>query len=156
WYALVEAHSVGLTLAPSCVSDALTRGAAIKAAINAALKRRGEGSEPSAVDSVLFHQETAPRSGVHLVVLESNKFDRSPCGTGTSARMAQLHRGGRLGTGETYQALNIFGVPFAGRIVGTEPRGAQMAVIPEIEGNAHIVAYATILRERSDPLPNGF
>ena len=154
WYALVDAQNLGLALAPNSVSDALRLGSAIKAAINDALA--GRGGEPGKVDSVVFYQDTGPRSAVHLVVLESNKFDRSPCGTGTSARMAQLHRQGRLAAGETYQAFNIFGVPFEGRIVDDPSTAENGAVIPEIEGNAHIMAYSTIVRERTDPLRQGF
>lgn len=154
WYALVDAQRLGLALAPNSVSDALRLGGTIKAAINEALATRG--GEPDKVDSIVFYQDTGPRSAVHLVVLESNKFDRSPCGTGTSARLAQLHRQGRLAAGETYQAFNIFGVPFGGRIVDDPSAAGNGAVIPEIEGNAHIMAYSTIVRERTDPLRQGF
>jgi len=152
WYALVNAKDVRLTLEPDSVSQALRLGTEIKALANVALKLRGEG-EPSEVESVVFYDETGPNAAVHLVVLASNKFDRSPCGTGTSARLAQLYRKGRLAVGEPYQALNIFGVPFHGRIAETNSDGA---VIPEIEGNAHITAFSTIVRERTDPLASGF
>jgi proline racemase len=155
WYVLVDAASVGLALTPGRVSEALGLGARIKAAVNAALADRS-GAGVSKVDSVVFYEEVAPRTAVHLVVLESNKFDRSPCGTGTSARLAQLHRRGRLAAGETYEARNIFGVPFTARIADVGGGHDGDAIIPEIEGTAHITAYSTIVRERSDPLPGGF
>lgn len=155
WYALVNARDVRLNLKPEHVSQALRLGTEIKALTNATLERRGAGV-PQRADSVVFYEEVDPRTAVHLVVLESNKFDRSPCGTGTSARLAQLHHKGRLRPGERYQALNIFGVPFDGRIVEDDLKRDDGAIVPEIEGNAHITAFSTIIRERGDPLASGF
>lgn len=154
WYGLVDARSVGLRLDPDSVSAALRLGVEAKAAINSALA--GRSAQFEAVDSIVFYEETGPREAVHLVVLASNKFDRSPCGTGTSARMAQLHRRGRLAPDETYRASNILGVPFEGRIVEEHAHASHAAVTTEIGGNAHITAFATIMRERADPLPQGF
>lgn len=154
WYALVDARNLGLPLNPDNVSNALRLGSEIKATINAELAARA--GTPNKVDSIVFYQDVASHSAVHLVVLESNKFDRSPCGTGTSARLAQLYRQGRLVPGETYHALNIFGVPFTGRIANDPQSSEDGAIIPEIEGNAHIMAFSTIVRERTDPLTGGF
>jgi proline racemase len=155
WYALVNARDVRLDLKPEFVSQALRLGTDVKALVNAALQQRPAGA-PQKVDSVIFYDEVGPQSAIHLVVLESNKFDRSPCGTGTAARLAQLHNKRRLSPGETYQALNILGVSFEGRIVDEASKGDNGAIVPEIEGNAHITAFSTIVRERADPLASGF
>jgi proline racemase len=153
WYALVDAKRLGLALEPGSVSKALHLGTLLKAAINQALAQSPGGPE---AESVLFYEETAPAAGTHLVVLASNKFDRSPCGTGTSARMAQLHRRGRLRAGDAYRAANILGVAFEARLAEEVAVDGRPAILPEIEGNAHITAFSTLLRERSDPLPDGF
>ncbi|TIW51120.1 MAG: proline racemase, partial [Mesorhizobium sp.] len=90
------------------------------------------------VGSVLFHR--AIKGGArHLVILADNKFDRSPCGTGTSARLAQLHARGELAIGAPYRAENILGVPFTAKVAEVaQGKDGQSAVIPEVRGMAHI------------------
>lgn len=151
WYAFVDAAALGLDLVPENASVLMRLGYSLKQAICDAV-----GSHPllagAVAPSVLFYTDTAPTEATHFLVLESNKFDRSPCGTATSARLALLERRGRLQAGETYTARNIFGVPFFARVV--ERQGE--AIVAEIEGSAHLVAQTTILVEDDDPLPNGF
>jgi proline racemase len=156
WYALIDARSLGLALEPDSVSQALRLATLLKHEINKELVRSPAPGRPTEVHSILFHEAHGPRAATHLVVLESNKYDRSPCGTGTSARLAQLHARGALQAGESYQASNILGVAFTARVLDEVTVGDRAAIVPEIEGNAHITAFSTILRERGDPLPNGF
>ena len=89
-------------------------------------------------------------------MLEANKFDRSPCGTGTAARAAQLVRRGRLAVGGRYRAENVLGVAFDAAVIAETDVGGRPAVIVEIAGRAHITAFSTIVRERGDPLAAGF
>ena len=156
WYALVDARLIGLALEPNSVSEALRLASLLKPEINRQLEQSPASGRPTEVQSILFYEAQEPAAGTHLVVLESNKFDRSPCGTGTSARLAQLHARGALRTGESYRASNILGVAFTARIREEVTLAETAAIVPEIEGNAHITAFSTILRERGDPLPNGF
>jgi proline racemase len=100
----------------------------------------------------MFIAEDGPGQARHLVVLASNKFDRSPCGTGTSARMAQLYARGRLGIGQPYKAMSILGISFDAEIVAAD----GPAITPRVSGIAHISAYSTIVCEASDPLAKGF
>ncbi|CAN5280236.1 proline racemase family protein [soil metagenome] len=155
WYAIADAAQLGLELRPDQVSRGLALGVAIKRAVNDELALR-QTSSPSAVSSVLICRATGPRAGTHLVVLASNKFDRSPCGTGTSARLAQLFAKGSIGKDETYGASNILGLAFQGRIVATTEENGLVAIVPEITGTAHITAFSTIVVERTDPLAAGF
>ena len=88
WYLLVDSRSLDLTLGPEAVAQALAIGSRLKVLFNDALHARGL-LDPSAMASVLFHEDADGRAGPtarHLLVLEANKFDRSPCGTGTAAR----------------------------------------------------------------------
>ncbi len=151
WYAFVDAAALGLEIVPDNVSTLLRVGSALKKAIGDAI-----GDNPllagAVAPSVLFYKDTAPGEAVHFLVLETNKFDRSPCGTGTSARLALLDRRGMLGQSGTYTARNILGVPFVARVA--ERR--ENAVVAEIEGNAHLVAQTTIFLEDGDPLAHGF
>lgn len=87
-------------------------------------------------------------------------IDRSPCGTGTSARMAVLHAKGRLGLDEPFRHEGILGTVFSGRlveetIVGTGP-GARSAVIPTISGTAWITGFASYVVDPEDPFPDGY
>ena len=92
----------------------------------------------------------------NAVVVAPAGLDRSPCGTGTSARLANLHARGRLGVGEVFGHESIIGTIFTGRIGAlTDLRGTP-AVVPEITGRAWMMGEATLSLDASDPFPGGF
>jgi proline racemase len=90
------------------------------------------------------------------MVIRPGYFDRSPCGTGTSARMAQLHARGQLGLDETFVNESLLGRPFLGRLVGTEDVAGVPAVVPTITGSAWITGTSQHVLDPSDPFPIGF
>ena len=83
-------------------------------------------------------------------------IDRSPCGTGTSARMATLHARGRLSIGEDFRHEGILGTVFTGRLVEETRIGDRSAVVPEITGQAWITGFAEYVVDPTDPFPDGF
>ena len=83
-------------------------------------------------------------------------IDRSPCGTGTSARMAQWHAKGKLKAGEPFIHESIIGSKFTGRVVDTTKIGDYPAIIPSIEGWAEVTGYNTIFLDDDDPFVEGF
>jgi len=83
-------------------------------------------------------------------------IDRSPCGTGTSARMAQLAAKGKLKVGDTFVHESIIGSLFTGRVVGEARVGNHAAIIPSIEGWARVTGYNTIFIDDRDPYKHGF
>lgn len=83
-------------------------------------------------------------------------IDRSPCGTGTSARMAQLAAKGKLKKGDKFVHESIIGSQFIGRVEDETKLGDHPAIIPSIEGWAKITGYNTILIDDSDPYAFGF
>jgi 4-hydroxyproline epimerase len=83
-------------------------------------------------------------------------IDRSPCGTGTSARMAQLHAKGRLKVGDSFMHESIIGSMFAGRVEATTQVGDLEAVIPSIGGWARMTGINTIFIDDRDPFAHGF
>ncbi len=83
-------------------------------------------------------------------------FDRSPCGTGTSARMAQLHTRGELPLHTEFVNESFIGTRFTGRLVGTTEVGGLPAVVPEISGRAWITGTSNYLLDPGDPFPHGF
>lgn len=83
-------------------------------------------------------------------------IDRSPCGTGTSARMAQLHATGRLKTGEAFMHESIIGSIFSGRVEKETQLGTLNAIIPSIGGWARMTGLNTIVIDDRDPFAHGF
>ena len=87
-------------------------------------------------------------------------IDRSPCGTGTCAKMATLHAKGRLAVGEDFRHEGILGTVFTGRLVEETVLGdgaaARSAVVPTLTGRAWITGFASYVLSPSDPFPEGF
>jgi len=90
-------------------------------------------------------------------VFYGNKaIDRSPCGTGTSARMAQLAAKGRLKVGDEFIHESIIGSRFNGRVEAAAKVGNHDAIVPSVEGWARITGYNTIFIDERDPYAKGF
>ncbi len=83
-------------------------------------------------------------------------IDRSPCGTGTSARMATLHARGRLRVGDAFRHEGILGTVFTGRVVEETAVGPYRAIVPSITGQAWITGFARYVVDPTDPFPDGF
>jgi proline racemase len=83
-------------------------------------------------------------------------IDRSPCGTGTCAKMAVLHAKGRLAIDQDFRHEGILGTVFTGRLVEETRVGERTAVIPTITGTAWITGFASYVVDPSDPFPEGF
>jgi proline racemase len=96
------------------------------------------------------------------MVIHPGWFDRSPCGTGTSARMAQLHARGELDLHTDFVSESIIGSTFLGRLVdlvevpGADDGAPIAAVVPTITGRAWITGTAQYLLDPTDPFPAGF
>jgi proline racemase len=83
-------------------------------------------------------------------------IDRSPCGTGTSARMAALHAKGRLAVGDTFRHEGILGTVFTGRVLEETTIGSHRAIVPSITGQAWLTGFATYVVDTTDPFPDGY
>lgn len=95
-------------------------------------------------------------SARNAVFYGDKAIDRSPCGTGTSARMAQLHAKGKLKTGEVFIHESYIGSIFNGCVESETTVGNYKAIIPSIEGWAKVTGYNTILIDSDDPYAFGF
>ena len=106
------------------------------------------------VYGVIFWQDESakPLTQRNVTVFADGEVDRSPCGSGTSARLALLHDEGRLATGEPLRHLSIVGSEFTGRVVEETPAG----VVTEIEGSAHLTGRHEFVLEPDDELGEGF
>ena len=83
-------------------------------------------------------------------------FDRSPCGTGTSARMAQLHARGELALHTDFVNESLIGTHFIGRLIEETEIAGQRAVVPTVTGRAWITGTAQYMLDPTDPFPTGF
>lgn len=83
-------------------------------------------------------------------------IDRSPCGTGTSARMAVMHAKGQLKVHERFRHANLLNVVYNGEILEETEIGGKSAIIPEVGGTAWITQYATVVLDETDPFPEGY
>jgi 4-hydroxyproline epimerase len=100
---------------------------------------------------------TRPEADARNAVFYGDKgIDRSPCGTGTSARMAQLWARGDLGVGDGFVHESIIGSLFHGRVEGTAKVGPYDAIVPSIEGWARITGFNTLFIDDRDPYARGF
>ena len=158
FYVLIPATALDLELAPARAPELITKGLAVMAAANAQLPLvHPERSDIAGAHHVLV---TAPGdgtvSGHGAVVIDPGYLDRSPCGTGTSARMAALHARGELALDTPYVHTSIIGSRFTGRLVETTEVGGLPAVVPTITGRAWVSGLNQLLLDPDDPYPEGF
>ena len=147
WFFLVEEH--GKILRPED-ADTLT---SFSLNIRAALEREGvTGAEGGVIDHVeLFAPTDNPEADSrNFVLCPGGAYDRSPCGTGTSAKLACLVADGKLAPGETWRQESIIGSIFEGvaRVEGEE-------IVPTIRGSAHITGETTLYFQKGDPFRAG-
>jgi proline racemase len=159
FYALLPAASVGLEVDPGRSGELIERGLAIMAAINASPDApvHPEDARIAGCRHVVFHAPGADGADARAATsIEPGWLDRSPCGTGTSARMAQLHARGELEIGEPFVNESVIGTRFTGRLVEETEVGGRPAVVPEITGRAWITGSGEYRLDPSDPFPAGF
>jgi proline racemase len=158
FYAIVELDELKLPFERSAGERLLQAGMSIRDAVNAG----GPPVHPQdpAVNGVHGVYLAAPGSDArhsrHAMVIRPGWFDRSPCGTGTCARMAQLHARGALGLHTDFINESFIGTRFTGRLVGEDRVGAYPAVVPTITGRAWITGTAQYMLDPDDPFPAGF
>ncbi|WP_194976045.1 4-hydroxyproline epimerase [Aquiflexum lacus] len=117
-----------------------------------------EHSQIRGLSHVLWTGKTLdPSSTARNAVFYGDKaIDRSPCGTGTSARMAQWHAKGKLKKGEPFVHESFIGSKFTGKVEEETQVGEISAIIPSIEGWAVVTGYNTIFLDDEDPYVHGF
>ncbi len=148
WFFLIEEHPFALT------QTNRHQLVAASAAIRAALAENGiTGKNGALIDHIeLFAPPENPtNSSRNFVLCPGASFDRSPCGTGTSAKMACLYADGKLQIGQAWRQEGILGTVFTGSVEA----GPDDGVRPVITGRAWITAETTLLLDPDDPFPEG-
>ena len=162
FYAILPLESLGLPFDRSRKQEILDAGLAVMDAVNT--QRRPAHPDNPEIDTCHHVQLVAPGSDArysrHAMVIHPGWFDRSPCGTGTSARVAQLYARGQLGLGADFVNESFIGTHFVGRAVREThvgPASAPVpAVVPTITGRAWITGTAQYHLDPGDPFPEGF
>jgi proline racemase len=158
FYALVELDDLKLPFDRERQQDLLAAGLAIMDAINETARPRHP--ELDGVEGCHHVELIAPGSDAtlsrHAMAIYPGWFDRSPCGTGTSARMAELWARGELALDTDFVNESFIGSRFVGRLVGETTVAGLPAVLPTITGRAWVTGTANYLLDPSDPFPTGF
>ena len=160
-YCIVDAGDLGFSLARSEARELVDVGERIKRAAAEQLPSvHPENSDIHTINQTLFAGAIVSREGVktskNAVVVSPGRLDRSPCGTGSSARLALLHQRGELLVGEPFRHLSVLDTAFDCRIVDTAQVADRSAVIPEIAGRAWLTSVSLYGIDPEDPFPTGY
>lgn len=158
FYAIVDSGHLGLAVDLAAKDDLLRAGMAIMAAINAAdPPKHPQNPDIDACHHVQLVDPSATAvHSKHAMVIHPGWFDRSPCGTGTSARLAQLAARGQIDVGDTFVNESIIGSRFIGQVIDRTTVAGIPAVVPTITGRAWITGTAQYVLDPTDPYPAGF
>jgi proline racemase len=159
FYAFVQAEEVGVTCSPEDFQALIRKGMAIKRAIASTRPIAHPFEEDLSFLYGTIFIAPALAEGAHsrnVCIFAEGEVDRSPTGTGVSARLALHHARGEIDLNQPMVIESIIGSRFAGRVVQTTTFGPYPAVIPEVEGTAHITGRHEFLIDPTDPLRNGF
>jgi len=159
FYAILEAESVGLEVKPGHARKLISTGTRIWRAVNEEIEiHHPEKPEIDCVNYVEFSApSTNPKANMkNAVVVPPAGMDRSPCGTGTCAKMATLYSMGKLNLNEEFVHESIIGSLFHGRLIQETWVGNYKAVVPTIRGSAHITGINQFFVDPDDPFPEGF
>lgn len=158
FYAIVQLDDLGIGFARENKQQILDAGLAIMAAINEQdIPIHPVNPGISGCHHVYMAAPGAnARHSRHAMAIYPGWFDRSPCGTGTSARMAQLHARGELPLDTDFDNESFIGTHFIGRLIREGELNGMTTVVPTFTGRAWITGTAQYLLDPRDPFPRGF
>ncbi|MEK7415470.1 MAG: proline racemase family protein [Planctomycetota bacterium] len=159
-FVMVDAASLGMRLVPAQARNLAEVGVRITTAANEQL---GFDHPENAWNHISFCQITEPvesrdgvLTGASVVAIKPGKLDRSPCGTGCSARMAVMHARGQLKAGDRYIGTSLLGTEFDCRLDHELEIGGRIGISPIISGRAWIVGTKQLMIDPADPFPAGY
>lgn len=151
WFFLISEH--GLRVA----GDNLEALTAYSVAVQQALEDQGlRGEDGGLIDHIELFADDAEADSRNFVLCPGKAYDRSPCGTGCSARMAVLHAKGQMQDGERFVGRSIIGSEFHCRIAGITEVAGRPAIHPCLSGRAWITGTHQHLLDPDDPWPQGY
>ena len=160
-YVLADAGSLGFALTPDEGRELCVMGERLKDAAREQVDAvHPEHPEYPGITQAELTGPLVTEDGVltskNAVVVTPGRLDRSPCGTGTSARLAVMHRRGQVEVGQPFVHESVIGTRFEGRVDSLTTVGEVPAVVPSITGQAWITELAQVGYDPSDPFPTGY
>ena len=159
FFCIISADQLGLEVKPENASKLKEAGLKIREAVNANIEIQHPTLEHiKTVDLVEIYDKPSHPEATYknVVVFGDGNIDRSPCGTGTSAKLATLYAKGELKPGEPFVYESILGTLFKGRIVEERKLAGYDAIIPEITGSGYILGFSNYVYDPDDELTYGF
>lgn len=154
FFLMVDINQLGLRIEPANARPIALKGMEILARANAEIKvQHPTEKHINSIDLVEFYDPAEDRN---VVIFGATQVDRSPCGTGTSAKMAYMHAQGKLREGDVFYHRSIIDTVFKGRIVGTTQVGDYAAIIPEITARAYVTGINHYVIDDEDRWKHGF
>ena len=152
-YASVAAEKLGLKVEPDQLPALIAAGRAIKGALHkSVVAKHPTDDRLSGIYGTILYEEIGPLHQRNVTVFADGEVDRSPCGSGTSARCALLAADGTMRSGDALRHDSIIGTTFIARIVGATDEG----VLTEVEGTAHRTGEHRFVLDPRDALGTGF
>ncbi|MBF0468587.1 MAG: proline racemase family protein [Desulfamplus sp.] len=170
FFALVNAKDLDMELEVQNIDRLASAGLEIRKRVNEVIAVIHPATgERCQVPLTEIYQDNYPHNGYpenrslnktapcrNIVIFGNGQIDRSPCGTGTCAKMAYLYEKGELGIGEPYFHSSIINTVFVGKILEETVVGNRRAIIPQITGHAHITGFHSFIAQKDDPFKEGF
>ena len=159
FFALVDASKLGYNIGPAAVPALQKLGMKMLEKINKEAQVQHPTLDITTVDLVEFYGPTPNPDNAdmrNVVIFGEAQADRSPCGTGTSAKLATLYAWDEIKIGEEFRYESFTGSVFRGVIKEETSIGEHKAVIPQITGSAYITGMGTYVIDPTDPLKYGF
>ena len=158
FFALVNAESIGLALELQKIETITDLGMKLRKEINKRYEIKHPYLDINTVDLVEFYAHTSTKTAdmKNCVIFGDAQADRSPCGTGTSAKLAALYHKGEMGVNDTFVYESITGSTFRGEIDKLVEINGGTGIIPRITGSAWITGLNEWIIDETDPMGNGF
>lgn len=161
FYGVVDVGQLGLAVTPGDLTELIGLGRVIKAALMDQVEVvHPEEPELRGIYGVIFVQREPDSDGRvcqrNVTVFADGEVDRSPCGSGTSTRLAVLDHRGELQRGQELVHRSIIDTVFTGRVIGSTRSAGRDAVLTEVTGSAHLTGIHHFVLEHDDPLGTGF
>jgi proline racemase/trans-L-3-hydroxyproline dehydratase len=160
WYFYVRAEELGVRVRPEEIVSLMMKGAQVKEAVDEQIELN-HPTLPSVANRFLgvIINDSSDKPGVderNILVIGPRHFDRSPCGTGTSGKVAIRYAKGQLKMGQPFINEGVLGTHFVGKVVEEVKLGSYVGVIPEVTGSAYITGFHQFVVDPDDPLKEGF
>ncbi|KAI8664816.1 hypothetical protein LRP88_04234 [Fusarium phalaenopsidis] len=161
WYVLVQADALGVMVDTVNADRLIDLGKRLKSAVLAeCMPTHPENPAICGINNVIITEPLVDgpegKTVKHTVIVTPGRLDRSPCGTGSSSRLAIFHARGLVKVGEPVRFRSIINTQFIGHIRGTAKVGDLDAVLPTIKGRAWITGEKNVHLDPEDPFPTGF